>query len=81
MIAVEDPDVVLGRFWLELRADPRLSGLMALVPTDRKLGIADGFSLLPVVLASLSDPAAQLRALDAATRAYVRAAGLHISEE
>lgn len=81
MIVQADPDVILARWWAEVRQDPRLSELAALAPTDRRLSILDGIGLLPVVMAILSGPQRQLDTLDAAARAYLRAAGLHISEE
>jgi hypothetical protein len=81
VIAVQDPDIVLGRFWAELRQEPRLSDLVALVPANRALSIVDGITLLPAVMALLGAPGRQLDVIDAAARAYVRAAGLHISEE
>ena len=80
-IAVEDPDQLLARMWAELRGDPRLADLLALVPDDRKLGLADGFALLPALLAMLAGPERQVEVIDAAARAYLRAAGLHVTEE
>lgn len=80
-LAAPEADAVLGRFWRELRADPRLGDLMALVPAERALGIGDAFTLLPAVMSALGGPERQLDVIDAAARAYVRAAGLHILEE
>lgn len=81
LVAVEDPGGLLARMWQELRDDPRVADLVALVPTDRELGLMDGFALLPGVLAALGGPERQVEAIDAAVRAYLRAAGLHVTEE
>lgn len=80
-VAAEDPQAVLDRFWLELRADPDLAGLAALVPSDRELTIVDALPLIPAVMALLRTAPDQLRLLERASRAYLRAAGLHICEE
>ena len=81
MIAVEDPSAVLARFWDELRADPDLAGLTALVPTDRALTFIDAIPLAPVAMSYLRTPADQLHVLDRVAHAYLRATGLHVSEE
>ena len=81
MIEAVEPEVVLSRFWLELREAGDLSWIPALLPADRKLGLLDLFPLAPVVMAQLSTPVDQLRTLDALARAYLRAAGLHVSED
>jgi len=80
-IAVADPDALLGRLWTELRDDPRVADLLGLVPADRKLGLAEGLTLVPAVLAALAAPERQVEVIDAAARAYLRAAGLHLMEE
>jgi len=77
----EDPDAVLSRFWEELKSDPHLAPIAAFVPSNRSLTILDAIPLVPAVMPYLSTSADQLRVLDAAVHAYLRAAGLHISEE
>lgn len=78
---VVDADAVLTRWWAELRDEPLLADLVGVVPQDRAVGIADAMWLLPAVLGALGDADRQLVMLDAAARAYVRAAGLHLMEE
>lgn len=80
-LAPQDPDLVLDRFWSEIRTDARLQDLAALVPTDRALGIWDAIPLAPLVMAHLRTPGDQLEVLDALARAYARAAGLHFLED
>jgi hypothetical protein len=80
-VAVDDPGALLARMWAELRDDPRVADLVALVPSDRRLGIAEGMALLPSVLVALGGPQRQVECIDAAVRAYLRAAGLHITED
>ena len=67
--------------WEELRRDPRLADLLALAPSDRKLGLADGFALLPAVLSQLAGAERQVEVIDACARAWLRAAGLHLLED
>ena len=78
---VVDPDIILGRFWEELRTEPALVDLAALVPTDRRLDILSAIPLVPLVMARLSTPVDQLRVLDALGHAYARARGFHFAEE
>lgn len=70
----------MARFWAELRADPRLGGMLALAP-NRDLQLTDVTWLLPVVMTKLRATADQVELLDAAARAYARAAGLHFTED
>ena len=81
MIAVQDPDAVLGRFWQEIRRDPQLADLVGLVPADRRLGLTDAIWLLPSLMTLLGQSADQLRVLDALGHAYARARGLHFTED
>lgn len=68
-------------FLRELLADPDLAGLTALVPRDRELTITDALPMIPVVMAQLRTPVDQLRTIAAVAHAYLRAAGLRVSEE
>lgn len=79
--AVADPSDLVARWWQELRHDPRVADLAALVASDRELGPMDVLGLFPAVLAALATPERQLEAIDAAAHAYLRAAGLHVTEE
>lgn len=76
-----DPEDILSRWWAALHGEPELADLVAVVPTDRRLGLVDAMGLLPLVLGALEGPERQLAMLDAAARAYVRVAGLHLLEE
>jgi hypothetical protein len=81
VIQVDDADAVLERWWTELRADGRMASLLAMAPSDRALGFGDLLPLVPLLMVQLRDSDAQLAALDAISRAYARAAGLHFTED
>jgi hypothetical protein len=66
------PDL-LERFADEVRADPELGPIIALVPQGRPLGMLDLLTLGPRALATFSDRAAAIRLLDAVGGAYNRA--------
>jgi hypothetical protein len=77
----DDPEALLSRWWAELRVDPAVASLAALVPQDRPLTLFDALPLAAAAVAQLQTPELQLAVLDSAARAYFRAAGLHITEE
>lgn len=74
-------DLVLERWWNELRADPRVAPLLGIAPAGRGLGAGDLITMLPMLMLHLQGSEAQLVALDAVARAYARAAGLHFLED
>lgn len=71
---LEDPELVMGRIWSEVRDAPELAELAALLPVDRELGLLDVVPLLTVVLTTpvLKGPERQLAVVDALARAYGR---------
>lgn len=69
------PEEWLHALWEHARQAPELADLVALVPTDRRLGLVDAFALAPVVMARLVDPADTLRALDALARVHAEVRG------
>lgn len=84
MIAYDDPEAVLGRFWQELTTEPEMAPLAAILawcPTDRPLTVIDLIPLVPAAMPLLGTSADQVLMLDAAVRAYARARGLHFAED
>jgi hypothetical protein len=73
-------DELLTRLWAEVRDDACLAPLVALAPRDRPLGVMDGITLLPAVMAHLRTQEDLARTLDALAHAYARAAGLQLTE-
>lgn len=75
----EEADAVLERWWNAFQRDPFVAELVPLVPADRRITLAEGFVLVPMLLPRLSYPGDQLELIAACVRAYAAATGCEIT--